>query len=149
MKKTNQARERISPHLKKGEDNSDPTAEKRSSVDAKLKDVNVKSTGNFSTASNDEQLEMTSANATAAKPTGRGGVYSKAMDGNKTALEGHVQTMQTDSQFIRQGLNTSQGGSRYQGMGGPDESFHLRNAAVGQASPPQSGILDLADRAKS
>ena len=39
MKKTNQARERISPHLKKGDDALDSKDLQRSSIDAKLKDI--------------------------------------------------------------------------------------------------------------
>ena len=62
MKKTNQARERVSPHLKKGEDGNDaPKDMKMTSIEARLKDLNVKSTGNFSTASNDDYADMATA----------------------------------------------------------------------------------------
>ena len=73
MKKTNQARERISPHLKKGNENTDPQQEsKRQSID--VKDINVKSTGNFSTASNEDYVDLASA---AAKSTGGPNLFGK------------------------------------------------------------------------
>lgn len=94
MKKTNQARERISPHLKKGEDSADPQKEgKMSTIEVNLKHYNVKSTGNFSTASNDDYQDIASANATAMKTAGTNIFAKVAKDANKTALEGHVQTM--------------------------------------------------------
>ena len=61
MKKTNQARERVSPHIKKGNDAPGQQKEfKRTSIEARLKELkeaNVRSIANFSTASNDEYTD--------------------------------------------------------------------------------------------
>lgn len=86
MKKTNQARERVSPHIKKGEEGSDaPKDMKMTSIEAKLKDV--KSTGNFSTASNEDYTDAVT--TVARSQAGAFKAFTKLAkpDGYKATLE--------------------------------------------------------------
>ena len=67
---------------------------KRTSIDAKMKDLQVKSNANFSTTSNDDYTEMIMTSAAKSHAAGikAYGTIAKAsgLDMSKTTIDGHV-----------------------------------------------------------